>query len=105
MRSVGIALKEAMIYILHIIRSRPTEQARMACSKAQPRLQGSCSLEPFRHKHGHQQDVQVPAIAHGGPNVDPTNPSPESVKIAKSFILLEFIADPSRLPPVHEQPG
>jgi len=38
-------------------------------------------------------DAQVPAIAYGGPKVDPTNPSPESVKIAESLILLEFIAD------------
>ena len=36
---------------------------------------------------------KVPAIAYGGPKTDPTNPSPESVKIAESLILLEFIAD------------
>jgi glutathione S-transferase len=35
----------------------------------------------------------VPAIAPGGPKVDPTNTSPEPVKIAESLILLEFIAD------------
>ncbi|KAG9121843.1 hypothetical protein FRC07_002030 [Ceratobasidium sp. 392] len=36
---------------------------------------------------------KVPAIAYGGPKVDPTNPSPDSVKLAESLILLEFIAD------------
>ncbi|CAE7217970.1 unnamed protein product [Rhizoctonia solani] len=36
---------------------------------------------------------KVPAIAYGGPKVDPANPSPESVKIAESLVLLEFIAD------------
>ncbi|QRW00624.1 glutathione S-transferase [Ceratobasidium sp. AG-Ba] len=36
---------------------------------------------------------KVPAIAYGGPKTDPTDPSPESVKLAESLILLEFIAD------------
>ncbi|CAE6407289.1 unnamed protein product [Rhizoctonia solani] len=36
---------------------------------------------------------KVPAIAYGGPKVDPANPSPDSVKIAESLVLLEFIAD------------
>ncbi|CAE6443126.1 unnamed protein product [Rhizoctonia solani] len=36
---------------------------------------------------------KVPAIAYGGPKVDPADPSPESVKIAESLVLLEFIAD------------
>lgn len=35
----------------------------------------------------------VPAIAYGGPKVNPEEPSPESVKLAESLILLEFIAD------------
>ncbi|CAE6498285.1 unnamed protein product [Rhizoctonia solani] len=36
---------------------------------------------------------KVPAIAYGGPKVNPENPSPESAKIAESLVLLEFIAD------------
>lgn len=36
---------------------------------------------------------KVPAIAYGGPKVDPENPSPESAKIAESLVLLEFVAD------------
>ncbi|CAE6518360.1 unnamed protein product [Rhizoctonia solani] len=36
---------------------------------------------------------KVPAIAYGGPKVDPANPSPESAKLAESLVLLEFIAD------------
>ncbi|GAB1517246.1 hypothetical protein RhiTH_000290 [Rhizoctonia solani] len=36
---------------------------------------------------------KVPAIAYGGPKVDPANPSPESIKLAESLVLLEFIAD------------
>lgn len=44
-------------------------------------------------KHERSHNAQVPAIAYGGPKVDPTNPSPESVKITESLILLEFIAD------------
>ncbi|KAG8762359.1 hypothetical protein FRC11_009662 [Ceratobasidium sp. 423] len=36
---------------------------------------------------------KVPAIAYGGPKVDPANPSPESTKLAESLVLLEFIAD------------
>lgn len=36
---------------------------------------------------------QVPAIAYGGPPTSPENPSPESVKLAESLILVEFVAD------------
>jgi glutathione S-transferase len=36
---------------------------------------------------------KVPAIAYGGPQVSPDQPSPESVKIAESLVLVEFIAD------------
>ncbi|KAG2068567.1 glutathione S-transferase C-terminal-like protein [Suillus decipiens] len=36
---------------------------------------------------------KVPAIAYGGPDVAPENPSPESTKLAESLILVEFIAD------------
>ncbi|KAF8610598.1 hypothetical protein BDV93DRAFT_483947 [Ceratobasidium sp. AG-I] len=36
---------------------------------------------------------KVPAIAYGGPKVNPEEPSPESIKLAESLILLEFIAD------------
>lgn len=36
---------------------------------------------------------QVPAISFGGPKVSPDQPSPESQKIAESYVLLEFIAD------------
>lgn len=36
---------------------------------------------------------QVPAIAYGGPPTSPENPSPESVKLAESLILDEFVAD------------
>ncbi|KAJ7484157.1 glutathione S-transferase [Mycena latifolia] len=36
---------------------------------------------------------KVPAIAYGGPQVPPDQPSPDSVKIAESLILVEFVAD------------
>ncbi|KAJ7636623.1 glutathione S-transferase [Roridomyces roridus] len=36
---------------------------------------------------------KVPAIAYGGPQAPPELPAPESVKIAESLILVEFIAD------------
>ena len=36
---------------------------------------------------------QVPAIAYGGPDVPPDQPSPDSTKIAESLVLLEFFAD------------
>ncbi|KAJ6542517.1 thioredoxin-like protein [Mycena vulgaris] len=36
---------------------------------------------------------KVPAIAYGGPQAPPDQPSPESVKIAESLILVEFVAD------------
>ncbi|KAJ7106229.1 glutathione S-transferase [Mycena epipterygia] len=36
---------------------------------------------------------KVPAIAYGGPQVSPDLPSPDSVKIAESLILVEFVAD------------
>ncbi|KAH6908863.1 hypothetical protein BKA70DRAFT_1279028 [Coprinopsis sp. MPI-PUGE-AT-0042] len=36
---------------------------------------------------------KVPAIAYGGPKSSPEDPSPESVKLAESYVLLEFIAD------------
>ncbi|KAG2065437.1 glutathione S-transferase [Suillus decipiens] len=36
---------------------------------------------------------KVPAVAYGGPNVEPDDPSPLSAKIAESNIILEFVAD------------
>ncbi|KAH9477358.1 Glutathione S-transferase U5 [Psilocybe cubensis] len=36
---------------------------------------------------------KVPAIAYGGPDVAPENPSPDSQKIAESYVLLELFAD------------
>ncbi|KAI0089004.1 glutathione S-transferase C-terminal-like protein [Irpex rosettiformis] len=36
---------------------------------------------------------KVPAIAYGGPEVPPDQPSPESVKLNESLVLVEFIAD------------
>ncbi|KAH9838988.1 thioredoxin-like protein [Rhodofomes roseus] len=36
---------------------------------------------------------KVPAIAYGGPTVQPDQPSPESVKLAESLVLVEFVAD------------
>ncbi|TFK79089.1 glutathione S-transferase C-terminal-like protein [Polyporus arcularius HHB13444] len=36
---------------------------------------------------------KVPAIAYGGPQVPPDQPSPESTKLAESLVLVEFIAD------------
>ncbi|KAJ7282476.1 glutathione S-transferase [Mycena rebaudengoi] len=36
---------------------------------------------------------KVPAIAYGGPQVSPDQPSPESVKITESLILVELVAD------------
>ena len=41
----------------------------------------------------HRCTGKVPAIAYGGPQVPPDQPSPDSVKIAESLILVEFIAD------------
>ncbi|KAJ7181300.1 hypothetical protein C8R43DRAFT_968873 [Mycena crocata] len=37
--------------------------------------------------------AKVPAIAYGGPQVPPDQPSPESIKLAESLVLVEFIAD------------
>ncbi|RPD53469.1 glutathione S-transferase C-terminal-like protein [Lentinus tigrinus ALCF2SS1-7] len=36
---------------------------------------------------------KVPAIAYGGPAVPPDQPSPDSIKLAESLVLVEFIAD------------
>ncbi|OAX42460.1 glutathione S-transferase C-terminal-like protein [Rhizopogon vinicolor AM-OR11-026] len=36
---------------------------------------------------------KVPAIAYGGPDVAPEDASPDSIKLAESLILVEFIAD------------
>ncbi|KAG1731621.1 glutathione S-transferase C-terminal-like protein [Suillus paluster] len=36
---------------------------------------------------------KVPAIAYGGPDVPPESPSPKSIKLAESLILVEFIGD------------
>ncbi|KAI0703189.1 hypothetical protein C8Q76DRAFT_771546 [Earliella scabrosa] len=36
---------------------------------------------------------KVPAIAYGGPEVPPDQPSPDSVKLAESLVLVEFIGD------------
>lgn len=40
---------------------------------------------------------KVPALAYGGPKVSPDTPSEESVKLAESGVLLEFVADISGL--------
>ncbi|KAG6370914.1 glutathione S-transferase [Boletus reticuloceps] len=36
---------------------------------------------------------KVPAITYGGPDVDPEKPSPLSVKLTESNVILEFVAD------------
>ncbi|KAG2354117.1 hypothetical protein BDR07DRAFT_1454235 [Suillus spraguei] len=36
---------------------------------------------------------KVPAVAYGGPNVEPDDPSSLSAKIAESNVILEFVAD------------
>ncbi|EKM56448.1 uncharacterized protein PHACADRAFT_253585 [Phanerochaete carnosa HHB-10118-sp] len=36
---------------------------------------------------------KVPAIAYGGPDVSPDQPSPESTKLNESLVLVEFVAD------------
>ncbi|KAI0765392.1 hypothetical protein C8Q74DRAFT_1371201 [Fomes fomentarius] len=36
---------------------------------------------------------KVPAIAYGGPKVSPDQPSTESIKIAESLVLVEFVGD------------
>ncbi|OBZ77265.1 Pyrimidodiazepine synthase [Grifola frondosa] len=36
---------------------------------------------------------KVPAIAYGGPQVPPDQPSPDSIKLAESLVLLEFVSD------------
>lgn len=59
-------------------------------------------LEPFHRRVEHSEHAQVPAMTYGRPMVDPTYPSPESVKIS---ILLGTIARPlSVRGTVHEQP-
>ena len=35
----------------------------------------------------------MPAVAYGGPDVPPDEPSPESTKIAESLVLIQFFAD------------
>lgn len=37
--------------------------------------------------------LQVPALAYGGPEVPADQPSPDSVKLNESLILVEFVAD------------
>lgn len=39
------------------------------------------------------QQAQIPAITYGGPAVPPDQPSPESVKVPESLVILELIAD------------
>lgn len=50
------------------------------------------------------QLFQVPAISYGGPDVPPENPSPDSQKIAESYVLLEFFADISEVPLLPKDP-
>lgn len=35
----------------------------------------------------------MPAVAYGGPDVPPDQPSPESTKLAESLVLVQFFAD------------
>jgi len=35
----------------------------------------------------------VPAVAYGGPDIPPDQPSPESAKITESLVLIQFFAD------------
>ncbi|KAF9788644.1 hypothetical protein BJ322DRAFT_1050249 [Thelephora terrestris] len=36
---------------------------------------------------------KVPAVTYGGPDVHPSDPSPESAKITESLVLIQFFAD------------
>ncbi|KAA1476125.1 hypothetical protein DENSPDRAFT_874429 [Dentipellis sp. KUC8613] len=36
---------------------------------------------------------KVPAMTYGGPNVPPEEPSPDSVKLAESLVMLQFVID------------
>jgi len=47
---------------------------------------------------------KVPAVAYGGPDVAPDQPSPESQKIAESGVLIEFFADLSTIPVLPKDP-
>ncbi|OCH88395.1 hypothetical protein OBBRIDRAFT_795290 [Obba rivulosa] len=49
--------------------------------------------KPEWYAHQVNPAGKVPAIAYGGPPVPADQPSPESVKIAESLVLLEFVAD------------
>ncbi|OBZ78282.1 Glutathione S-transferase U23 [Grifola frondosa] len=42
---------------------------------------------------GKEANLQVPALTYGGPQVAADAPSAESVKLAESIVLLEFVAD------------
>ncbi|KAI0711366.1 glutathione S-transferase C-terminal-like protein [Earliella scabrosa] len=37
--------------------------------------------------------TKVPSLTYGGPDVPPDQPSPDSVKLAESLVVLEFIGD------------
>lgn len=54
-------------------------------------------IDPSNRPSWYQSEVistgKVPVIAYGGPSVEPEQPSPESIKIPESSILLEFVAD------------
>ncbi|KAH9477357.1 putative glutathione S-transferase DHAR1, cytosolic [Psilocybe cubensis] len=47
---------------------------------------------------------KVPAISYGGPDVPPEDPSPDSQKIAESYVLLQFFADISEVPLLPKDP-
>ncbi len=60
----------------------PCEQGECRCTIEYARYLSHCKVPP--------------AIAYGGPDVDPTTSSPESQKIAESGVLIEVFADLSK---------
>ena len=65
----------------------------MVRPESEPREQGAALPSPIPTPLPGSHPPQVPAIAYGGPDVPPDQPSPESTKLAESLVLVEFIAD------------
>ncbi|KAI0644027.1 hypothetical protein C8Q79DRAFT_1011844 [Trametes meyenii] len=67
------------------------EEARVEFTKFDIDLKPGCKPAWFTAKVN--PTGTVPAFAIGGPSVSPDQPSPESLKLAESVVLIEYIAD------------
>ncbi|KAF7292039.1 Serine carboxypeptidase [Mycena indigotica] len=81
---------------LRTARKQPMREVELALHEAKAgytRFEVDLSNKPEWYAPQVNPASKVPAIAFGGPQVSPDQPSPDSTKLAESLVLVEFVAD------------